>query len=235
MVNSVSSETVNPSIRYVGRLTTDPLGTMPQGEFTLVNGTGSNSSERWGDYSSMNLDPVDGCKFWYTNEYGTAAGNWATQIGVFSFNSCEVLSFEDVPPGYWAEDFLYTIFDEGITTGCSQDPPLYCPEDTVSRAQMAVFLGKALHGSGFSPPPATGIFDDVPASHWAADWIEQAYVDGITNGCNTNLPLYCPDDDVNRSQIAVLLLRGKHGGSYKPPADWHIYRCANKSLGGRLD
>jgi hypothetical protein len=131
---SVSSETVNPGIRYVGRLATDPLGTVPRGEFTLVNDTGSNSSERWGDYSSMNLDPVDGCKFWYTNEYGTAAGNWATQIGVFSFNSCEVLSFEDVPPGYWAEDFIYTIFYKGLTTGCSQDPPLYCPENTVFRA-----------------------------------------------------------------------------------------------------
>ena len=97
------------------------------------------------------------------------------------------------------------------------------------------FWGKLYMAAALPPPPVTGIFDDVPASHWAADWIEQAYVDGITNGCNTNLPLYCPDDDVNRSQIAVLLLRGKHGGSYKPPADWHIYRCANKSLGGRLD
>jgi hypothetical protein len=85
---SVSSTEVFPSIRYVGRLESDPLGTMPQGEFTLVEGTGSQtSSTRWGDYSSINVDPTDDCTFWYTGEY-TTGGVWRTRIGSFRFPTC---------------------------------------------------------------------------------------------------------------------------------------------------
>ena len=84
---SVSSTTLNPGIRYVGRLAGDPLGTMPQGEHTLIAGAGTSSSNRWGDYSSINLDPVDNCTFWYTHE--TASGTWSTQIGAFRFDACK--------------------------------------------------------------------------------------------------------------------------------------------------
>ena len=80
-----------PGIKYTGRLSTDPLGTMPQGEATIVNGAGSQtSSQRWGDYSSMNADPVDDCTFWYTQQYFSASsGNtWATYVGAFKFPQC---------------------------------------------------------------------------------------------------------------------------------------------------
>lgn len=93
---SASSNTVFPSIRYVGRLAaTDPLGLMPQGappdgDFTLFAGTGSQTfSDRWGDYSSMNMDPVDNCTFWYTNEFVDANGLWRTRIGAFRFDTCQ--------------------------------------------------------------------------------------------------------------------------------------------------
>ncbi|MEO8287775.1 MAG: S-layer homology domain-containing protein [Chloroflexota bacterium] len=88
---SVSSSTVFPSIRYSGRLATDPLGTLGQGETTLVAGTGSQSApSRWGDYASMSVDPSDDCTFWYTNEYEviTAGYTWATRIGSFKFPGC---------------------------------------------------------------------------------------------------------------------------------------------------
>ena len=92
---SVSSTTIYPSIRYVGRLASDTLGTMPQGEYTLVSGTASQTaSTRWGDYSSMNVDPVDDCTFWYTNEYITTGGTWRTRISSFNFPSCE----PSIPP-----------------------------------------------------------------------------------------------------------------------------------------
>ena len=83
---SVSSTTVFPSIRYVGRLQNDPLGTMPQGENSLVGGTGSSSTNRWGDYSALSVDPSDNCTFWYTHE--RANGTWSTQIGAFKFAAC---------------------------------------------------------------------------------------------------------------------------------------------------
>jgi hypothetical protein len=63
---SVSSSSVFPGIRYTGRLASDPVNTMPQGEAVLFNGTGSQPASRWGDYSMMSVDPVDDCTFWYT-------------------------------------------------------------------------------------------------------------------------------------------------------------------------
>jgi subtilisin-like proprotein convertase family protein len=91
---SISSSALNirPSIRYTGRLTTDALGTMGQGEATIVAGGGSqiNNLTRWGDYSSLNIDPTDDCTFWYTGEYMGANGsfNWRTRVGAFRFAAC---------------------------------------------------------------------------------------------------------------------------------------------------
>ena len=86
---SITSLTLFPGIRYAGRLATDPQGTLPQGEYILFNGTGSQGfTTRWGDYSSINVDPSDDCTFWYTNEYGAAGGVWATRIGAFRFDAC---------------------------------------------------------------------------------------------------------------------------------------------------
>ncbi|MGH8581260.1 MAG: calcium-binding protein [Gammaproteobacteria bacterium] len=87
---SVSDATaVFPSIRYAGRQISDPAGTLPSGEATILNGTASQTTNtRWGDYSAMSVDPADDCTFWYTNEYVAAGGNWATQIATFNFPSC---------------------------------------------------------------------------------------------------------------------------------------------------
>ena len=89
---SVSSNITFPSIRYVGRLAGDPLGTMPQGETQLIAGSGvqTHSSGRWGDYSMMTVDPTDDCTFWYTQEYYAIIGvaPWQTRVGSFMFPSC---------------------------------------------------------------------------------------------------------------------------------------------------
>ena len=89
---SASSSAVYPSIRYTGRLASDPAGQLPQGEITLVAGGGSqtHSGARWGDYTAMSVDPADDCTFWYTNEYlaATSSSGWRTRIGSFIFPSC---------------------------------------------------------------------------------------------------------------------------------------------------
>jgi hypothetical protein len=91
-----------PSLAYAGRLTTDPPGTLQQTETQLVAGGGSQiftcgggNCARWGDYSSMSVDPVDDCTFWYTNEYyetqaqgSNQPGIWQTRIGSFKFDAC---------------------------------------------------------------------------------------------------------------------------------------------------
>jgi hypothetical protein len=94
--NVVDGATVFPGIRYTGRLAADASGQMTQGEGTIVDGTGvqRTTNSRWGDYTSLNLDPVDDCTFWYVNEYYTAAGQasslagWQTRIASFKLPGC---------------------------------------------------------------------------------------------------------------------------------------------------
>jgi hypothetical protein len=93
VVNGVD---VYPGIRYTGRLAGDQLGQMTLGEGTIINGTGvqTTTNSRWGDYTSLNVDPVDDCTFWYVNEYYTAAGQasslagWQTRIASFRLPGC---------------------------------------------------------------------------------------------------------------------------------------------------
>ena len=81
---------------------------------------------------------------------------------------------------------------------------------------MAVFLLRGIHGAGFLPPAATGLFTDVPLTHPFTTWIEQLAREGITSGCSTSPPRYCPDAGVTRGQMAVFLLRAKHGAGFEP-------------------
>jgi hypothetical protein len=80
-----------PSIRFAGRVPTDPASTL-ETEVNIVSGTGSQngSLSRWGDYSAMQVDPVDDCTFWFTEEYMKTTGsfNWNTRIASFKFPSC---------------------------------------------------------------------------------------------------------------------------------------------------
>ncbi|MBL8063022.1 MAG: S-layer homology domain-containing protein [Anaerolineales bacterium] len=127
-------------------------------------------------------------------------------------------TFVDVPFNHWAWKYVESIHKAGITKGCLTNPLSYCPGQSVTRAQMAVFILKGIHGGNYTPPAATGnVFNDVPASHWAAAWIEQLYAEGITVGCS--IGSYCPDQtETTRAQMAVFLLKVKYGPSYTPPA-----------------
>jgi len=84
---NVSSDTTYPSLRYTGRLADDAAGTMTVPESVIHAGTSNNSSNRYGDYSSMNLDPEDDCTFWFTGEDNTST-SWRTQIASFRFEAC---------------------------------------------------------------------------------------------------------------------------------------------------
>ncbi len=128
-----------------------------------------------------------------------------------------VTPFADVPTDYWSFEYIRRLYDGAVTNGCATNPLSYCAGDAVPRDQMAVFLVRAGHGAGYQPPAATGMFTDVPANYWAAPWIEQLYRDGVTNGCTTDQKYFCPTSSVSREQMALFLLRGKHGASYVPP------------------
>ena len=103
----VDGVSVYPGIRYTGRLAGDALGQMTLAEATIIDGTGvqTTTNSRWGDYTSLNVDPVDDCTFWYVNEYYQVSGlpvplpppplpppgttaPWQTRIASFKLNGC---------------------------------------------------------------------------------------------------------------------------------------------------
>lgn len=80
---SVCSDVVNPGLRLSGRRAGDPPGLMPIQEYSLIEGATSHGSQRWGDYSSLAVDPEDGRTFWFTGEYQPLNQSWGTRIGSF--------------------------------------------------------------------------------------------------------------------------------------------------------
>ncbi|MBI3175430.1 MAG: S-layer homology domain-containing protein [Chloroflexi bacterium] len=151
--------------------------------------------------------------------YYIEVGQATTTIPTGGNQRFHLATFSDVSGGHWAWRYVEGLFKAKVTGGCSTSPMAYCPGTTVTRDQMAVFLLRAEHGSGYNPPPATGVFADVPTNFWAAAWIEQLAAEGITGGCSVTPKLYCPSTPVTRDQMAVFLLRVKHIGTpgYTPP------------------
>lgn len=138
--------------------------------------------------------------------------------------------FNDVPQSFWAYQQIEQIAAAGITTGCSVSPPLYCPNDSVTRGQMAVFLLRSKNGSAYVPPPATGIFTDVALGLYYAPWVEQLLSLGITSGCSASPLKYCAEDPVTRGQMAVFLLRTKYGAAYTPPPATGLFSDVNLGI-----
>jgi hypothetical protein len=132
-------------------------------------------------------------------------------------------TFEDVSSSYWSFVPIETLAASGITRGCSATPPLFCPEMPVLRSEMAVFLERSMKGSSFEPPPAGGIFADVPPGYWASAWIEQIFYDGITGGCSASPLLYCPERSITRAEISVLILKSIKGRDFIPPPGAGIF------------
>lgn len=153
-------------------------------------------------------------------KWAAGSANWSSIVfGEVSY------TFEDVQPNHpflgepniWYYTDVHKLYNNHITSGCTISPLRYCPEDSVTRSQMSVFILKGVHGSNYSPPAVgsgTG-FADVPTNHWAAAWIKQLAIEGITGGCGGSN--YCPEASVTRAQMAVFLLKAKHTSTYNPP------------------
>ncbi|CAG0937768.1 hypothetical protein TFLX_06723 [Thermoflexales bacterium] len=142
---SVSSSSVAPDIRYVGRLAGDPLNQLPQSETTLLSGVTRSVQTgytRWGDYSSMSVDPVDDCTFWYANMYfPVQGGNWVTRIGAFKFPSCGAAP---------------TLTDTLTSLSSSPNPSVF--------GQAVTFTATVVISGGAGTPTGTVTFFDNGAS-----------------------------------------------------------------------
>ena len=124
-----------------------------------------------------------------------------------------IVDFLDVPPAQQFYNFVTTLVSNAITVGIGGG--LYGVNDPTLRQQMAVFLLKGRHGICYVPPPCTGVFADVPCPSTFANWIEALAAEGITGGCGSGN--YCPGNPVRRDQMAVFLLKAKHGPGFLPP------------------
>ena len=109
------------------------------------------------------------------------------------------LTFTDTS-AHWAKYWIEKFRADGITTGCGSN--VYCPDQNVTRAEMAVFIERA---TGTSTPPTVSLTFTDTSAHWAKYWIEKFRSDGITTGCGTNI--YCPDQYVTRREMAVFISR----------------------------
>jgi RHS repeat-associated protein len=112
--------------------------------------------------------------------------------------------FGDVPAGAPNQKEIEGIYYFGVTAGCQTTPRLYCPSQAVTRGQMAVFLLVAKEGTGYSPPPCTMIFNDVPCSNPQARFINEISRRGVTSGCGGGN--YCPGNTVTNAEMAVFLI-----------------------------
>ncbi len=143
--------------------------------------------------------------------------------------------FADVPVSgkEWMEPWVNAFYFAGVTTGCGVNPLIYCPENQVTRAEMAVFLLRAKHGLGYAPPAATHTFSDVPVvgKEWMEPWIDEFYAEGLTTGCGVEPLIFCPENKVTRAEMAVFVLRAIHAPGWAPPTSSGIF--ADVPVGGK--
>jgi hypothetical protein len=156
-----------------------------------------------------------------TNASGTTYANGGSWWSFTARNQ----TFADVPIDHTLWQYIEAFYNAGITTGCGVSPLIYCPEEPVTRASMAVFLLRAKYGSSYTPPSATHTFADLPVAgkEWQEAWVDQFYLEGITSGCGTGPLIYCPENPVTRAAMAVFILRALYGSSYTPPAASHFF------------
>lgn len=114
--------------------------------------------------------------------------------------------FQDVPPSNAFFDAINLFYQKGITSGCSANPLDFCPTADVTRAEMAVFIVRAVYGGdNFTLNQSTPYFIDVPEGSFGYLWIQKMYELGITLGCAPQY--FCPTAPVTRDEMAVFITR----------------------------
>jgi hypothetical protein len=166
-----------PSLNYAARAFNDPPGGLFQGEGTLFAGTGvqRGTSNRWGDYSVLQVDPTDDCTFWFTSEYYTSTAltfNWQTRIGTFKFATCNAPQ-----QGTLA----------GTITACDSGVPLDQATVTVSGGPSGGFSTTTIANGTYSMNLAPGNYSVTVASAPHGCATAGPFNVTITNGGTTTL------------------------------------------------
>jgi hypothetical protein len=115
--------------------------------------------------------------------------------------------FSDVSPSEYYFDAVNLMSAKGITAGCGSGQ--YCPTENVTRAQMAIFIVRAIEGGDNFTFAATPWFTDVQSADFGFKWIQKMKELGITAGCGNNR--YCPESPVTRDEMAIFIIRARLG------------------------
>jgi hypothetical protein len=126
--------------------------------------------------------------------------------------------FVDVPPDSPFLANIDQLATAGVTRGCGSLGDRFCPDEPVTRAQMAAFLARA---AGLSDTSGSR-FDDVPGGSEFSSDIDQVATAGITRGCDRGGRLFCPKDAITRGQLAAMLRRAH-------PPEWPIFNDGRSS------
>jgi uncharacterized repeat protein (TIGR01451 family) len=143
-----------PSAMYTGRMAGDPLGLLPQPEFLIQQGQGVTGSDRWGDYYTMTVDPVDDCTFWYTGDATAANGSRQSRIASFRFSNCatDLRITKTVIPSHpnAGEEIVYriTVFNDGPINAQNVVVTDVLPPQVVYLANTDACTGVAVGATG---------------------------------------------------------------------------------------
>jgi len=166
---------------------------------------------RWGSLTPVALGtpyPGVGVNSFKLDDFGSQRQGYMGLLNVFSDIGGLDATFRQ---------YVHALYNAGLTNGCATNPLRYCPDTNVTRAEVAKFLELGMRGEVYNPPVvATSSFSDAQG-HWAMNWIERLYGDGLTNGCAVSPLRYCPDSVVSRAEMAKFILLARHGAGYTPP------------------
>jgi uncharacterized membrane protein len=158
-----------PSLAYAGRESTDPAGTL-ESEVVMKAGAGSQQSGygRWGDYSSLTVDPTDDCTFWFSEEYEKATGgfNWSTAIGSFKFPGCAGTA-----------NFSLSASPSSLTVGQGSSGA-----STVTLTPSNGFTGSAILSASSLPKGVTASFSPTSISSTASSTVTLPVTTSATAG-----------------------------------------------------
>jgi hypothetical protein len=216
-----SSAGLDPTVRIAGRTPSDPAGTM-EAELNVVTGTGVQQAtqNRWGDYSALQVDPVDDCTFWYTQEYERTTGsfNWSTRIANFKFASC----------GNTNPDFTISASPSSVTVQQGNNGTSTISTAALNGFNNAITLSASGQPSGVTitfgtnPIPAPGTGSSVMTMAVGAGVTPGTYpitVTGVGGGIThtTTVSLIVtgvtPDFSISASPASLTVARGTSGTS----------------------
>jgi hypothetical protein len=172
---------VFPGLRLTGRREGDPPGTLPINEYVLKAGEKDSPSERWGDYSSMNVDPEDDRTFWFTGEYQPSNGAWGTRIASFrvqrdTYDLTPVLITAPQPSATLgnAESVKVSVLNAGLVNASGAQVSLYLDGVLVGTDNIAgtIAAGGALEhtfGNAVNLSQVGKVYHFMVITHWNPD------------------------------------------------------------------